>query len=116
MHLILARLRAAHFDGVLMVVNQFSLDYSDAVGTALTQKLNQAVTANARQDGAVVADAFSSFEAAASTPFAGSSTCKAGLLNASPSDQFTCDVHPSQSGHRLLARTVEQAYAKATGE
>jgi phospholipase/lecithinase/hemolysin len=32
------------------------------------------------------------------------------LLNASPQSQFLCDVHPSQSGHQLLAATVQAAY------
>jgi lysophospholipase L1-like esterase len=106
---ILHALRSTHFHGVLMVVNYYSLDYTDPVGTAITEELNQAATAPARQDGAVVADAFGAFETAASTAFAGSKTCNAGLLNTSPISQSTCDVHPSQSGQQLLARTVEQA-------
>jgi hypothetical protein len=65
---------------------------------------------------AVVADAFDAFKSAASTPFAGGNTCKAGLLNASPQNQFLCDVHPSQSGQQLLAHTVENTYAAATGD
>jgi lysophospholipase L1-like esterase len=39
---------------------------------------------------------------------AGGHTCAAGLLNASPANQYLCDVHPSQSGQQLLASTVEQ--------
>jgi lysophospholipase L1-like esterase len=113
MHTILHALRATHFRGVLMVVNYYSLDYSDAAGTGLTLLLNQAVTAPARADHAVVADVFDAFKAAASTPFAGGNTCKAGLLNASPQNQFLCDVHPSQSGQQLLAHTVENTYAAA---
>jgi hypothetical protein len=45
---------------------------------------------------------------------AGGKTCMAGLLNANPANQFTCDVHPSLSGQQLLARTVAQTYASAT--
>jgi lysophospholipase L1-like esterase len=116
MHTILHALRASHFHGVLMVVNYYSLDYSDAAGTGLTQLLNQAVTGGAKADHAVVADAFASFKAAASTLFAGGNTCKAGLLNASPQNQFLCDVHPSQSGQQLLARTVENTYARASSD
>jgi lysophospholipase L1-like esterase len=114
MRAILDALRATHFHGVLMIVNYYSLDYSDARGTGLTRLLNQAVTAPALADHAVVADVFNAFKSAASTPFAGGNTCKAGLLNASPSNQFVCDVHPSQSGQQLLAQTVENAYAIAT--
>jgi lysophospholipase L1-like esterase len=114
MRTILAAVRATHFHGVLMIVNYYSLDYSDAAATGLTQLLNQAITASARADHAVVADAFDAFKSAASTPFAGGNTCKAGLLNASPQNQFLCDVHPSQSGQQLLAHTVENTYAAAT--
>jgi lysophospholipase L1-like esterase len=110
---ILRDLKATRFHGVLMVVNYYSLDYSDASGTALTVALNSAITSHAQADGAVVADAFTAFLHAAAP--AGGKTCQAGLLNASPSNQFTCDVHPSQSGQKLLAQTVDNAYETATG-
>ena len=113
MRTILDALRATHFHGVLMIVNYYSLDYSDAAATGLTQLLNQAISAPARADHAVVADVFDAFKAAAGTSFAGGNTCKAGLLNASPQNQFLCDVHPSQSGQQLLAHTVENTYAEA---
>ena len=116
MRTILDALRATHFHGVLMIVNYYSLDYSDAKGTGLTQLLNQAVTASAAADHAVVADVFTAFGSAANTPFAGGKTCKAGLLNASPQNQLLCDVHPSQSGQQLLAHTVENTYATATAD
>lgn len=105
MDTILKALRA-HFHGLLVVVNYYSLDYADLAGTAVTRLLNTAETAPAQADGAVVANAFSAFQTAA-TP-AGGHTCNAGLLNAFPGSQFTCDVHPSQSGQQLLASTVEQ--------
>lgn len=105
-------LSAAHFHGRLIVVNYYSLDYTDAAGTGLTQLLNQAITSHARADGAIVADAFSAFQQAAAS--AGGQTCAAGLLNASPQNQFTCDVHPSQSGQQLLAQAVENAYDRGT--
>ena len=117
---ILKSLGGKHFKGVLMVVNYYSLDYGDAAGTGLTTLLNQAVTASAEADGAVVADAFTAFRGAASTTFAAGNACKAGLLNAAPQDPATfnpttCDVHPSQSGQKLLAQTVEDAYLAAKG-
>ena len=111
MHTILHALRGTGFHGVLMVVNYYSLDYSNLAATGLTTLLNQAVTASAQADGAVVADEFTAFQKAASAT--GGKTCMAGLLNASPVDQFTCDVHPSQSGQQLLAATVENAYEAA---
>ncbi|HEY8815848.1 MAG TPA: GDSL-type esterase/lipase family protein [Candidatus Dormibacteraeota bacterium] len=116
MRTILDAIRATRFHGVLMIVNYYSLDYSDASGTGLTQLLNQAITAPAAADHAVVADVFDAFKVAANTPFAGGNACKAGLLNASPPNQFLCDVHPSQSGQQLLAHTVENTYAAAAND
>ncbi len=112
---ILRDLRGVGFHGVLMVVNYYSLDYADQAGTAATQALNAAVTSHAQADGAVVADAFTAFQQAAQTPFAGGDTCKAGLLNASPQNQSACDVHPSRSGQELLAQTIENTYNTANG-
>jgi len=111
---ILFSLRATDFHGVLMVVNYYSLDYSDAASTALATLLNIAITKFAHAHGAVVADVFTAFQTAASTTFAGGKTCRAGLLNASPQNQFLYDVHPSQSGQKLIAETVERAYRAAT--
>jgi lysophospholipase L1-like esterase len=113
MNTILSNLRATGFRGVLMVVNYYSLDYSDPVQTAFAAALNRTLAAAAAANRAVVADVFTAFQAAASTPFAGGKTCMAGLLNASAANQFVCDVHPSQSGQLLLAGTVEAAFAAA---
>jgi lysophospholipase L1-like esterase len=114
---ILGEIRGAGFKGIIVVENYYSLDYSDVAGTAGTQLLNEAVTAPAASFGAVVADVFTAFQTAAvSNPFAGGNTCKAALLNASPENQFICDVHPSQSGQQLIARAVEAAYAATLRE
>ncbi len=109
----LSNLRATGFKGVLMVVNYFSLDYSDAAQTGLTVALNNALAAAAAANGAVVADAFTAFRNA--TAAAGGKTCLAGLLNGSnpQTSPFTCDVHPSLTGQRLLAKTVAAAYRAA---
>jgi lysophospholipase L1-like esterase len=114
MHAILSGLRAAGFTGVLMVVTYYALDYTDDAATEVTAQLNQALTAPAAANNAVVADAFTAFKEAASTA-AGGKTCSAGLLNVDPKDptQTTCDAHPSQSGAKLIARTVENAYNAA---
>jgi lysophospholipase L1-like esterase len=108
-------LTAAHFNGRLIVVNYYSLNYADAAGTGVTRLLNQAITSHAKVDGAIVADAFSAFQQAAAPAPVNGNTCAAGLLNASPANPFTCDVHPSQSGQQLLAQAVEDAYDSATG-
>jgi len=105
---ILAALRGAGYGGEIIVVNYYSLDYSDPAGTGITELLNQALTAPAKAFGAGVADVFTAFKNAVSNPLIGGKTCNAGLLNVDPSDptQATCDVHPSQSGQRLMAEAV----------
>ena len=108
---ILGNLRATRFNGVLMVVNYYSTDYSDPNQTALTMALNQVLAAAAASHGAVVADAFTAFQQASAA--AGGKTCLAGLLNGNPANQTTCDVHPSITGQRLLANTVQAAYGAA---
>ena len=110
---ILADLRATGFGGTIMLVNYYSLNYSDPSQTGLTEILNQAISAPASAYGAVVADVFTAFRIATSNPLVGGQTCHAGLLNGNPQDQSTCDVHPSQSGQRLIARTVAQSYERA---
>ena len=46
----------------------------------------------------------------AGSPTFGGNPCNAGLLNASVHNQLLCDVHPSQSGHRLIAQTISRTY------
>jgi lysophospholipase L1-like esterase len=115
---ILGDLRATGYDGVLEVVNYYSLDYGDPNQVGLAQLLNHFVTASAAAHHAVVADAFDAFLNAASA--AGGHTCEAGLLNigtSTPAPAFpNCDVHPSQSGQQLLATVVEQTYHMASAD
>ena len=108
---ILSNLRAAGFKGIIVVVNYYSVDYSDTNETLITAALNQILAAASAQAGSVVADVFTAFQSAAGP--AGGHTCNVGLLNASPQNQFACDIHPSQSGQKLIARTVEQTYLAA---
>jgi lysophospholipase L1-like esterase len=118
MSTILQNLRSTGYRGVLMVVNYYSTDYTDPVQTGFTAGINQTLAAAAAANGAVVADAFTAFQNAAA--LAGGSTCMAGLLNGDPANAnpthypWTCDVHPSQSGQQLLAKTVAQTYASAS--
>ena len=111
---IYAAIRATGFHGVLMAVNYYSLDYTDAANTAITQLLNADIAAHTAAAHGVVADVFSAFQTAAGV--AGGHTCFAGLLNGSGSNPLTCDVHPSQTGQSLMARTVEATYLALTGD
>jgi len=109
---ILGHLRAAGFKGIIVVINYYSVDYSDANQTAITAALDQALKIAASVDAAtVVADVFTAFQGIAAS--AGGHTCNVGLLNASAQNQFVCDIHPSQSGQKLIARTVQQTYVAA---
>jgi lysophospholipase L1-like esterase len=109
MQTILGDLRAGGFYGAIVVTNYYSLDYSDLPATGLTALLNQAIEAPAAAFGAVVADLFTAFKTVAANPQFGGKTCNTGLLNASVQNQLLCDVHPSQSGHQLIAKTIVQA-------
>lgn len=106
---ILTNLRATRFHGTIVVVNYYSTDYSDPNVTNLFSSLNQAVEAAATQMEVPVADVFSAFQRAAAA--AGGHTCNAGLLKASTSNEFACDIHPSQTGQQLIARTIGQVLA-----
>lgn len=108
---ILSDLRATGFKGIIVVVNYYSLDYADPNETAIVAALDQTLAAASAQPETVVANVFTAFQTAAGP--AGGHTCNAGLLNALPQNQFVCDVHPSQSGQMLIARTVAQAFAAA---
>jgi lysophospholipase L1-like esterase len=110
---ILGQIRSSGYRGIIVVVNYYSTDYSDAFYTQIIQQLNQTLAAAAQAEGAVVADVFTAFQIVASNPLAPGKTCNAGLLNASAQDQFTCDVHPSQSGQKLIAKTVVAAFRGA---
>jgi len=105
---ILGGLRATGYTGAIVIANYYSTDYSNQTTTQIYAALNQAITAPAPAFGAVVADVFSAFLAAVSNQYAQGRTCAAGLLNAKSSvnNFFTCDVHPSQSGHKLITQAI----------
>jgi len=108
---ILLDIRSTGYGGEIVIVNYYSLDYSDAANTAITKLLNQSIEAPAKSFGAVIADVFTAFQNAVSNPAIGGKVCNAGLLNVNPQDptQATCDVHPSQSGQQLIAGAVARA-------
>ena len=105
---ILAGLRATGYTGAIVIVNYYSPDYSNQFETQAIAGLNQAITAPASQYGAVVADVFTAFQNAASNQFAMGNTCAAGLLAAAnpQTSPPTCDVHPSQFGHKLISSVI----------
>jgi hypothetical protein len=114
METILSDLRGTGFTGTIIVVNYYSTDYSNPIQTGVITLLNQALAAAAAQQGAVVADVFGAFQSATG----GGNTCTFGLLNGSfsPTNEFTCDIHPSQSGQMLIGNVVAQTFAGAKSE
>lgn len=96
----------AHYRGQLVLVNYYSLNYTNAFITNGSIGLNKALDSSAKRFHATIANGFATFEAAAL--HSGSNTCTAGLLTmlGKPGD---CGVHPSYAGQALLAQTVEKA-------
>jgi hypothetical protein len=98
-------LRSAGFDGELLAVTYYSLNYADPVGTAVIGEVNSTIAMVTEAFGGKVADGFGEFQGAAST-FGGDS-CAAGLLiRLTPT---TCNIHPSPAGAALLAAAVRDA-------
>ena len=104
---ILGSLRAAGYQGHIVYMNLYSVDYTNPSTLAFLGALNATVSNVARRFGAEIADAFGAF-GAASAP-SGGSACAAGLLIPLPSGTG-CDVHPSAIGASLLAQTVIDAH------
>ncbi len=103
---ILSTLRdRAHYHHRLVVLTYYSLDYRDPVGTGAIQVLNAALARAADANGAVVADGFEAFRKAAAS--AGGDSCAAHLVIALPAGG--CNVHPTLSGHEVLADAVRDA-------
>jgi lysophospholipase L1-like esterase len=114
---VISNLRAAGYRRQIVIINYYPLDLNDQLFTGVIRGLNLALADAAARGGAIVADTFTPFERAAMAPFAAMSPCRAGLLKANPlSDPLkepTCDVHPSQSGHQLIATAIVRALRKA---
>src|SRR5262249_16470713 len=75
----------AHYQGLLVALTYYSLNYSDPVQVGQVKLLNALIEG--------VTEAF------------GGSPCSAGLLIKLPDG--TCNIHPSPAGHLLLAQAIE---------
>jgi hypothetical protein len=121
----LKSIHAAGFRGTFVAVNTYAMEYGNigevVVFGAFNDALRDAVTAaRAVTPGMriVLADAYGKFkERAESSPENGKSACKAGLLidkhNGKPvlddKGKVTCDRHPAQAGHELIADAIVEA-------
>jgi lysophospholipase L1-like esterase len=92
-----------HYQGLLVALTYYALDYSDPVQVAGTQLLDSVIASVTTAFGGKVADGFAAFQGP-SAAFGGS-PCAAGLLIKLPDG--TCNIHPSPAGHLLLAQAIE---------
>lgn len=94
-----------HYDREIVALTYYSTNYGDAGGVAIIGAANAAIARVTRQFDGTVADGFGAFQPVAAQ-FGGDS-CAAGLLiRLSPT---TCDIHPSTTGRKLLARAILHA-------
>jgi lysophospholipase L1-like esterase len=107
---IFGALRGTGYKGLIVALTYYSLDYSDAVGTAGTKfLLNAAMVTAAAPFGVKIASGFDAF--AAATSAFGGHTCAAGLLVVESTNPLVCGIHPSDLGHQILGKTVVDAIA-----
>jgi lysophospholipase L1-like esterase len=97
---------AAHYNGQIVVLGYYSLNYTSPTINAIIRALNQAQAAGARPFHVRFADAYGGWRTAA-VRF-GRQPCLAGLLTQLGS-YGTCGVHPSYAGQALLAKAVAAA-------
>jgi len=101
---ILKRVRATGYANQIVLLNYYSLDYSDAFLTAEVQIINQALADAAKPYHVRIASAFDSFKAA--TEQNGGDACDAQLITVLTNGPSPCGVHPSIQGAAFLAQTV----------
>ena len=94
----------ANYQGPLVALAYYSLDYSGPAQEAGVQLLNSVIASVTEAFGGQVADGFAAFEGPSMA--AGGSPCVAGLLIKLPDG--TCNIHPSPAGHLLLAQAIEE--------
>ncbi|HEX3908847.1 MAG TPA: GDSL-type esterase/lipase family protein [Mycobacteriales bacterium] len=100
----------AHYTGQIVIVQYYSLDYSNSTDTLQSNSLNGAMENAAKPFHVRIAKSFALFKKAAAQ--AGGDACKAQLLTQLKNGTTTCGVHPSVSGQALLAQAVEAAIKK----
>lgn len=104
----------AQFKGQIVLVNYYSTDYSNALASAGSQAINQAMDKGGAGFKVEIANGYAAFSQAAQ--YSAGNTCNAGLLTqlytGSPSTMTGCGVHPSVGGQAILAQTVESIVHK----
>ncbi|TMK67846.1 MAG: SGNH/GDSL hydrolase family protein [Actinobacteria bacterium] len=104
-HHILSAIRdKADYEGQLVLVHYYSIDYTSALFTGIVRALNRTIDAAGKGFHVATADGFGEFRRGSA--HSGGSACKAGLLT--QLSNGSCGVHPSYSGHGLLGLAVER--------
>lgn len=107
---IYSAIRGTGYTGPIVAVTAYAFNYSDPLVTPAIATLNTILTGVTTAFGGQIADAFTTFGAAA-LPHGGD-VCKTGLLAKlkDPNNQrdHPCDTHPSDKGQKLLAELVMQ--------
>jgi lysophospholipase L1-like esterase len=101
---IYTQIRKANYQGPLVALTYYSLNYADPAQVASLKLLNSVIASVTVAFGGKVADGFAAFEGPSMA--VGGSPCAAGLLIKLPDG--TCNIHPSPAGHLLLAQAIEE--------
>jgi hypothetical protein len=88
-----------------VVLTYYAEKYDDPASVTPIEALNAAIAGPAARYGAVLADGFAAFRAAAARD--AGDTCAAGLRVKLASGG--CDLHPSARGAQVLAAAIQQA-------
>jgi lysophospholipase L1-like esterase len=99
--------KQAKYNGQIVIVNYYALNYADQTAAQQSALLNQSVDNAARPFHVEFADGFGVFGAAAA--HSAGSSCTAGLLTQLVNGPGPCGIHPSYAGQSLLAQAVENA-------
>lgn len=95
----------AGYRGPIVALTYYSLSYVDQTQLQQAEALNSVVAGVTDAHGGLVADGFGAFEGPSLAH--GGDPCAAGLLIKLPDG--TCNIHPSQAGHALLAAAIAKA-------
>jgi lysophospholipase L1-like esterase len=99
--------KQAKYNGQIVIVNYYALNYADQIAAGQSQLLNSSIDNAARPFHVETADGFGELEAAAA--HSGGNSCTAGLLTQLTGAATPCGIHPSYAGASLLAQAVENA-------
>ena len=111
---IIKTIDATGYRGTMVIVTTHAPDYSDKVANFGLGRFNGEIKESIKHVQehlgmrVVVADGFAAFKAEADK--FGGKTCETGLLVKLPDG--SCDIHPSQAGHKVLADTIQAALAE----